>query len=48
MHWKKTVRLNYPEKDIEKEVQEIYNRKALIKEEIQAKRKTKESDKFHC
>ena len=40
--------LHYPPVDIEKEVAAIYDRKAAMKEAIEAKRKPKESDKFHC
>lgn len=40
--------LNYPEKDIEAEVDAIYSRKAAMKEAMAAKRKPKEEDKFHC
>ncbi len=40
--------LHYPPVDIEKEVAAIYDRKAAMKEAIEARRKPKESEKFHC
>ena len=40
--------LNYPPKDIEAEVAAIYARKAAMKEAMEARRKPKEEDKFHC
>ena len=40
--------LHYPPVDIEKEVAAIYERKATMKAAMEAKRKPKESDKFHC
>ena len=40
--------LNYPAKDIEAEVEAIYARKAAIKAAMEAKRKPREEDKFHC
>lgn len=40
--------LHYPPVDTEKEIEAIYARKAAMKEAIEAKRKPKESDKFHC
>ena len=39
--------LHYPPVDIEKESAAIYDRKAKMKEAMEAKRKPKE-DKFHC
>ena len=40
--------LNHPPKDIEAEVAAIYDRKATMKAAMEAKRKPKEEDKFHC
>ena len=40
--------LNHPPKDIEAEVAAIYARKAAMKEAMEAKRKPREEDKFHC
>lgn len=40
--------LHYPPVDIEARVEEIYARKNAMKEAMAAKRKPKESDKFHC
>lgn len=40
--------LNYPEKDIEAEVNAIIERKTKMKAAMEAKRRPKESDKFHC
>ena len=40
--------LNHPAKDIEAEVAAIYARKAAMKAAMEAKRKPREEDKFHC
>jgi len=40
--------LNHPAKDIDAEVAAIYDRKAAMKAAMEAKRKPKEMDKFHC
>lgn len=40
--------LHYPEVDVEKEINAIRERKALIKKAIEEKRKVKEEEKFHC
>lgn len=40
--------LHYPPVDIEKEVEEIYERKAAMKEAMEAKRKPKDNEKLHC
>lgn len=40
--------LNHPPKDIEAEVSAIYERKAVMKAAMEAKRKPKEEEKFHC
>lgn len=40
--------LNHPAKDIEAEVAAIYERKAAMKAAMEARRKPKDEDKFHC
>lgn len=40
--------LNHLAKDIEAEVAAIYDRKAAMKAAMEARRKPKEEDKFHC
>lgn len=40
--------LNHHAKDIEAEVATIYDRKAAMKAAMEAKRKPREEDKFHC
>lgn len=40
--------LHYPPVDIEKKINEIYERKALMKEAFETKRRLKSEDKFHC